>query len=96
MNKQAIEYWLRDRIAAEINLRAEQVDTSAPLIGYLMNGFQSFTVVSELEKVVGKRLPSSILYTRATIADLAEHLAGHLVNDSRYAKFSVTAAEIGS
>ncbi len=82
MQQDEIEFWLRDRIAAEVGLAREQVSCQAPLIGYFMNGFQSFKVVAELEAVVGRHLPDSVLYSRPTIAELAEHLCAAVQFDA--------------
>lgn len=91
MQKQELENWLKDRIAGEIGLNTDQVDSEVPLISYLMSGFQSFRVVAELEMVAGKRVPDSVLYMRPTIAELAEHLSGSATKKRQFVTLSVLA-----
>jgi polyketide synthase 13 len=75
MEKDVLENWLIERIAEEIGLDPRMIDAEKLLYPYLMNGFQSFGVVTDLEKKLGCRLPASILYEQPTISALAEHLA---------------------
>jgi len=76
MKKELLENWLRMRIAQEVGLRPGQVDVEAPLINYLIGGFQSWTIVPDLEEMVRMQLPASVLYEQASIAGLAEYLSG--------------------
>lgn len=78
MKKENLQSWLARRIALEIGSSPDSVDVNAPILGYFLNGFQSWRVVLELENVVGFPLPDSILYECSTIAELAEYLADPL------------------
>jgi len=74
MKKEELESWITRCVAKEAGLRLHEIDAEAPLVTYMLNGFQSFRVVADLGAIVGQRLPESFLYARPTIAQLAEHL----------------------
>ena len=70
-----LKKWLISRISEEIGLEPRRTDPEAPLSNYLLGGFQSSPVVGELERLLKRRLPSSILYERRTISALAQYLS---------------------
>lgn len=74
MRKHVLEKWLVERLAEEIGIEPARIDPKTPLYVYLMNGFQSFGVVADLEKLLKRQLPPSILYEQPSVASLAEHL----------------------
>ena len=74
MEKEVLENWLIERIAAEIEVEPRIIDAETPLYIYLMNGFQSFGVVTDLEKRLRRKLSPSILYEHETISALAKNL----------------------
>jgi hypothetical protein len=74
MRKDVLEKWLVVRLAEEIGIEPSRIDAKAPLYVYLMNGFQSFGVVADLEKLLKRKLSPSILYEQPSIAALAEQL----------------------
>ena len=74
MKKEVLENWLIERIAEEIEVEPRMIDAEKPLYPYLMNGFQSFGVVADLEEKLGRRLSPSVLYEQPTISALAQHL----------------------
>ncbi len=95
MKKEKLESWITRCVAKEAGLRPYEIDAKAPLITYMLNGFQSCRVVSDLGAIVGMRLPESILYSRPTIAGLAEHLSERSARKSTIAiLFPVRASEI--
>ncbi len=91
MRTEELEKWLAARIAKEIGLGASSIDAKAPLLNYLMNGFQSWRIVPELEKQVGRSLPGSILYHRPTISELAKYLNPQNAERRQPARVSVFA-----
>lgn len=94
MKKDKLEKWLTARIAKELGLGHNSIDAKTPLLNYLTDGFQSWRVVSELEKLVAKSLPASILYARPTISELAKHVCLSLEESERVSE-SNTAPDLG-
>ena len=75
MKKDKLESWITRCVAKEAGLRPHEIDIEAPLVTYMLNGFQSFRVVADLGAIIGRQLPESVLYSRPNIAQLAEHLS---------------------
>ena len=75
MTIESLEKWLIKRLAAEIGIEPRMIEADAQLYNYLMNGFQSFGVVADLEQLLGRKLSPSILYEQPTISALAKYLA---------------------
>ncbi len=73
MKKDILEKWLINRLAREIGLEPQVIGKAVPLYHYLMNGFQSFGVVADLEKSRRRKLSPSILYELQTISGLAKY-----------------------
>jgi hypothetical protein len=85
MTKEKLESWITRCIAKEAGLRPHDIDAEAPLVTYMLNGFQSCRVVADLGAIVGTRLPESVLYSRPTIAQLAQHLTEQVVRKRTWA-----------
>ena len=85
MNQEKLEAWITRCVAKEAGLRPHDVDAEAPLVTYMRNGFQSGRVGADLRAIVGRHLPESVLYSRPTIAQLAEHLSRLVERKRRWA-----------
>ena len=95
MTKEKLESWITRCVAKEAGVKPQEIDAKAPLVTYMLNGFQSCRVVTDIGAIVGKRLPESLLYSRPTIAELAEHLSEGPERKSRFATlFPLRASQI--
>lgn len=71
-----IEKWLRTRIAATVNVRPEDVDTDAPFTRFGLDSVEALSITVELEDMLQRRLPTTMVWDYPTIAKLARFLHG--------------------
>lgn len=73
----AIRRWLTARIAASLELRADDIDETLPFSSYGLDSVAAIGLSGELEQWLGRRLPPTLTWDYPTIELLADHLAGH-------------------
>jgi acyl transferase domain-containing protein/acyl-CoA synthetase (AMP-forming)/AMP-acid ligase II/acyl carrier protein len=79
---QAIERFLRDRVAQLAKLPAEAIDTDTPLAQYGLDSLAATELAEALEAWLGEPVAATISYDHPTIRGIARALAG-LTADAR-------------
>ena len=70
-----IREWLVARIAAKLLMPAEEVPTDQPLTRLGIDSTEAVVVSGELQELLGKRVPPTVVWDHPTIDALAAHLA---------------------
>ena len=83
LRRQAIESWLREQLAARLQLPADEIDASAPLAQYGVDSLVTTELTDALERHLGVELPADISYDNPTIADLSHALARLIGSEAR-------------
>jgi len=73
-SEEVIMDWLAHALARMINLKAEDVDVTVPLVRYGLDSVQAVRLSGELEEWLGRPLAPSLVYEYPTIASLARYL----------------------
>ncbi len=68
--------WLVARLAAHCGVAPEAVDIAAPFARFGLESKDAVGLAADLETLVGRPLPETLLWDRPTIRELARHLAG--------------------
>lgn len=71
-----LQTFLLDRLAATLGVSADELDAGEPFTSYGLDSMAAVTLAAELESLVGRKLPSTLLWDHPTVNDLAQHLAG--------------------
>lgn len=75
LDASALERWLIARIAALASQSEDEIDVSSPFSRYALDSVATVGLTGDLEDVLGKSLPPTLLWDYPTIASLARHLA---------------------
>ncbi len=75
---EAIERWLVDALAAELELDPQSVDPQERFRSYGVDSASALRLIADLGKWLGRSLPATLFWDRPTIAGVAAHLAGEL------------------
>src|SRR5690349_13551422 len=73
--KPAIRRFLVDAVASRCKVPVAEVDPDRPLDELGLTSRDAVAIAGELEKLVGARLPATLLYEHRTIAGLAHVIA---------------------
>jgi acyl transferase domain-containing protein/acyl-CoA synthetase (AMP-forming)/AMP-acid ligase II/acyl carrier protein len=71
-----LQAWLVARIAQALKMHPRDVDVRMPFAYYGMDSAQSISLAADLEDLLGKPLPPTLVYDYPTIAELSYYLAG--------------------
>ena len=74
-SEQDICTWLRERIAARVNIPQESLDLHQPLNVYIVESITLVALAIELQDWLGAALSPDILYDAPSLASLAQRLA---------------------
>ncbi len=69
-----VQDWLIERLAKQLNLAPEKIDTAQPLDSYGLDSLVAIELSGELGQWLGQDLPGNLLLEHDTIAALAAHL----------------------
>lgn len=72
-----IERWLRDRIAALLELTPPQVSVHKPIASYGIDSAEAADLALELERWSGRVVPLDLVWEWATPREVATRLGGH-------------------
>jgi acyl carrier protein len=72
---EGIQRWLVAHLAEALDVNPSDLDVRKPLESYGMDSLIAETLVGDLEKWLGVRLPGELPYDYPTIESLARHLA---------------------
>ncbi|MFY0565974.1 non-ribosomal peptide synthase/polyketide synthase [Archangium lansingense] len=71
---EAMEEWLRARLARRLKVAPQQLERDEPLTGYGLDSLAAVELSYEVEKGLGVRLPMDALLGGPTLAELAQRL----------------------
>lgn len=72
---QEITDWLVKTVAKTLEIPAFEIDTNASFERYGMDSSAAVHIVGELEKWLGRKLPSNLAYQYSSISALAQFIA---------------------
>jgi amino acid adenylation domain-containing protein len=67
--------WLSSRVAGQLGIRSEEVDTRQPFASFGIGSLQAIRVAADLEEWLGRKLNPTLVYDYPTIDSLAQFLA---------------------
>lgn len=69
--------WLRGALASRLGLGLSQLDDHRPFAAMGLDSQEAVSLVGDLERELGSRLPPSLLYDHPTVDRLVQHLEAH-------------------
>ncbi|WP_394823882.1 acyl carrier protein [Pendulispora albinea] len=78
-----IRRWMTDRLAAQLKIPVDNVDTSREFASYGLDSRTAIQVSGELEKAVERRLSPALLFEHPTIDSVARELARELSHENK-------------
>jgi 6-methylsalicylic acid synthase len=76
--REAVALEVRDQVAAELNLAAEEIDFRRPLVELGIDSVMTVALRVRLARRFGLDLPPTVLWDKPTVGALAAHLVEHL------------------
>lgn len=67
-----VQQWLVNTVAKALEIPAFELDPQAPFERYGMDSSAAVHIVGELEKWLGRKLPTNLAYQHSSIAALAK------------------------
>jgi acyl carrier protein len=71
---EALEAWLMEQIGQELGVPADEVDPDEAFAAFGLDSMRAVGLAGELETLLGRRLPPTLLWDFPTIRRLAAHL----------------------
>jgi acyl carrier protein len=71
-----IERWLAERLATLLEVSPEEIDVREPFSSYGLDSRTAVGLSGELERWLGRTLPTTLVWDFPTIELVARHLAG--------------------
>lgn len=78
MNAAELEAWLIERVAAETNQAAHEIDVNLPFARLGLDSTAAVALTGDLEDSLGITLDPTLVFEFPTIARLVKHLAGNV------------------
>ncbi|MFF9365242.1 acyl carrier protein [Streptomyces griseoluteus] len=75
---EAIQTWLRERVAGYVDIPFEEIRTDIRLVDYGMDSLAALTFSGEIEDEYGVELPATMAWDHPTIAAIAALLRQRL------------------
>jgi acyl carrier protein len=75
MDVQELKSWLVARVAKELKVPPERIDPDKELALQGVDSLLAVEIVADLEAVLGRALPPTLLWDHVTIGALAEYLS---------------------
>src|SRR5437773_10640237 len=72
----AIEAWLIARVEGSTGIAREEIDISRPFAYFGLSSSSAVSLSGDLEDLLGRPLPATLVWDYPTIECLARHLAG--------------------
>jgi acyl carrier protein len=73
--KEAIELWLKRRIAELTELPVDEIDGAQDFSSFGLQSIHGMELSGDLEKMLGRRLSATLVWDYPTISSLARYLA---------------------
>lgn len=74
MTSRELEDWLAARVAAELGVTPDEVDRDEAFAEFGLDSLRAVALTGELEALLGRKLPATLLWDHPTIERLSEHL----------------------
>ncbi len=71
-----IENWMREQLAVQLHIPAQEIDTTQPLAYYGVDSMMSLSLLGDLEIWLDRKIDATKLWEHPTIETLARYLAG--------------------
>lgn len=71
----AIGAWLREQLADRLGLFSDEIDIDEEFANYGLNSIEAVNLSGDLENLLGRRLPPTLLWDYPTIRAIADYLA---------------------
>ncbi|VXD20970.1 Phosphopantetheine-binding protein [Planktothrix serta PCC 8927] len=82
-----IQEWLVSQLAQRLELEELEIDVEEDFANYGLNSIEAINLSGDLETILGRRLPPTLLWDYPNICTLAEYLAANATLDiSQYQK----------
>ncbi|MXQ55587.1 type I polyketide synthase [Shimazuella alba] len=88
MTKDKLVQWLRGRVAESLYLSPDDIKVDEPLEHYGLGSKDNLLLSGELEDLLERELPHTILWDYPTIDSLTSHLVGEGINERSSIDFS--------
>lgn len=72
---EAIETWLRAQLADRLGLFPDDIDIDEDFANYGLNSIEAVNLSGDLENMLGRRLPPTLLWDYPTVRAIADYLA---------------------
>jgi acyl carrier protein len=69
-----IQWWLVERVAAELELDPGEMDVTIPLERYGLDSRAAASLSGDLEDWMGRPVPATLVWDYPTIEEISEHL----------------------
>lgn len=79
--REEIQNWLRDKIAAELKIKSEEVSLKTTFAGYGLDSIVIVTLVDDLEEWLDTSLDPTIFWEYPTIEALTDWLVNEHLSD---------------
>lgn len=79
---QAIQVWLVTQLAERLGLEPDEIDLDEDFANYGLNSIEAVNLSGDLENLLGRRLPPTILWDYPNVATLSEYLAEDTSRDA--------------
>lgn len=79
---ETIKSWLISQLAERLELNTNEIDIERDFIDYGLNSIEVVNLSGELENLLGRRLPPTLLLDYPTIEALAEYLVEDTTQDT--------------
>ena len=74
MTADAIRNWMVDKLAHALVLDRSKIDVHVPLPNYGIDSISALSIAGDLEDLLDRPIPSTMLWDFPTIDELARHL----------------------
>ncbi len=75
MNFEDMKIWLASRLAELGRVSVEEIDVQEPFANFGLNSIDAVSLSGDLEDLLGRQLPATLLWDFPTIEALANHLS---------------------
>ncbi len=79
---QAIQVWLIAQLAERLGLEPDEIDLNEDFANYGLNSIEAVNLSGDLENILGRRLPPTLLWDYPNIKTLSEYLAEDTSRDA--------------
>ena len=80
---QAIQVWLIAQLAERLGLEPDEIDLEEDFANYGLNSIEAVNLSGDLENLLGRRLPPTILWDYPNVTTLSEYLAEDTSRDAK-------------